>query len=1461
MTLHYASNWAKGYKTMIRVPASGSSVPASLKRIDVQVEIAGRTFKQTLEPLPNSRAEFIWDGLDYRGKPVYGETVALTSVGYVYVPVYYTYPDWFNQRMFAIAGEESTNVLARQLITMWTRNYSSVHGKPGKNVIAEGFTLSSHRSEGSTEKSVGSISTVAGIGVDGWDDNCPIEVKVDAAGDLYILENWGGPIVRKVHANGVATIAGTGAPAGADWISADGLDVDRAGNLYIADHTNGMVLKLDENGIVTRIAGNGTTGFSGDGGPAVNASLYEPWDVAVDSVGNAYIADLYRIRKVDTSGMITTIAGNGIECWGCCSDEGMLTWDCTENGALATETPIFVQDVTADAEGNLYYTDYLNHCIRKVSTSGIISTVAGKGIPGYSGDGGLATDASLYFPTSVSTDPLGNLYIADYGNNRIRKVYASGSIVTIAGNGLDGYNGDGGAATSSSLSGPTSAVVDAAGSLYIADCWNERVRMVASTPLLANADEIAFPQEDGSCYVMSFDGLHKRTVDLSTGVVLRRFGYDGTGNLLSTTDQFGNVTNINRNGSGVPVSITSPYGLTTWLTINADNQLTKISYPDGSFYSFEYTSGGSMTAKVEPKGNRFERFYDSMGRVTDAFDSEAGHWSFMRTDPETGGILYQMITGEGNATSYLDHTDTTGAYTSLITDASSGTTSVSVSADGLTLTKFLSCGMEMIFDYGRNPKYGFKYVRKQSESTPSGLTKTIEKGRTYQDTDSNGIPDLITETITVNGKTTSSTNNVLQSEETVTSATGRTVTSFYDPDTLVTNSIAVSGLYNINYGYDSRGRLTSVISNTRQTTLTYDTKGNLQSVTDPDMRTTTYEYDPAGRVTLVRRPDTSTIGFSYDSNGNMTVLSNPVPVNHIFDHNGVNLLQSYETPLSGGYTYVYDKDKRHVQTIFPSGKQINNTYQDLRLTQIQTPEGSVYLDYLCSTKVGAMRKGGEEIEYGYDGKLVTSETFSGALNQSLGYTYNNSFDIIGFSYASGAVNYNYDNDGLLTGAGSFAITRNTANGLPEAVNGGALNLTRSFNGYGETEGEVYKVNNRVVNSWNVTRDNAGRITSKTETIDGVTSNYVYTYDELGRLLTVTKDGTLIEEYRYDPVGTRTYEMNTLRGIPGRSFDYSDEDHLLTAGNTDYGYDEDGFLTIKDKEDGSKITEFTYSSQGELLKVSLPENGVVEYVNDPLGRRIAKIVNGATVEKYLWQGLTQLLAIYDGNDNLLMRFEYADARMPVAMTKGGVKYYLSYDQIGSLRVVANVSGTVVKRIDYDSFGNISHDTNPSFEIPFGFAGGLHDRDTGLVRFGHRDYDPDVSRWTAKDPIFFAGGDTDLYGYCLNNPINLIDPNGLIAGIDDLAAIAALTALEAATAAYLQSPEGQRMLKDISGDVTDIIDKIKEEYKNKLQETKCETRTESTPPNFEKKPPDDPDLRRKLILAKILELVVKWWGGGR
>ncbi|MBW2120528.1 MAG: RHS repeat-associated core domain-containing protein, partial [Deltaproteobacteria bacterium] len=751
--------------------------------------------------------------------------------------------------------------------------------------------------------------------------------------------------------------------------------------------------------------------------------------------------------------------------------------------------------------------------------------------------------------------------------------------------------------------------------------------------------------------------------------------------------------------------------------------------------------------------------------MTDALDGEGGHWHYSRTVDEDGDILTEVLTAEGEITTYSDHTEPSGAYGSHITDPTGGETVFTQSPDGLTVEKSLACGMDLSFKYGIDPEYKFQHVKEMTETTPSGLERTTLREKTYQDTDQDEAPDLVTETVTLNGKPTQLVTNTLQAQRTLISPQGRTVTTFYDPETLLTTDLSIPGLYPTAYGYDTRGRLESITTGTRQTGFTYDTRGNLSSITDPEGYTTSYTYDSLGRLTGILRPDGSSLGFGYDGNGNMTVIVNPRDIAHWFGYNRVNLNTSYQAPLSGTYSYVYDRDRRLIETNFPSGRQINNVYEQGRLLQIQTPDGRIDFGYLCGSKVETIAEGGESITYGYDGSLVTSELFSGTLNQSLSYGYDDDFNLTTLTYAGGGIGYTYDDDGLLIGSGSFTITRNPGNGLPEAVSGPALSLTRGFNGYGEVEEEDFTVGSQSLTSWSLSRDNGGRIITKTETVGAITSAYTYTYDPMGRLLAVTKDGLLVEEYQYDMVGTRIYETNALRGISGRSMTYSDEDHLLRAGDTTYEYDLDGFLTRKAR--GTEVTTYSYSSRGELLSVVLPDGRSIEYIHDPLGRRIAKAVDGTITEKYLWQGLTRLLAVYDGSDALLMRFGYADGRMPLAMTKGGTTYYLTYDQVGSLRVVADASGNLVKRVDYDSFGNIIDDTNPSFEIPFGFAGGLYDRDTGLLRFGFRDYDPDIGRWTGKDPILFAGGDTDLYGYCINDPINLVDPWGLSSAIYDRA----------------------------------------------------------------------------------------------
>ncbi|MCI5210561.1 MAG: RHS repeat protein, partial [Candidatus Electrothrix sp. ATG2] len=525
---------------------------------------------------------------------------------------------------------------------------------------------------------------------------------------------------------------------------------------------------------------------------------------------------------------------------------------------------------------------------------------------------------------------------------------------------------------------------------------------------------------------MSATGRHKKTIALDPALLLREFTYDAEDNLLSITDQFGNVTTIERLADGTPTAIISPDGLRTELHINGDNHLSQIVYPDNSAYNFTYTPDGLMTLEEEPNGNRFEHRFDGAGHLVEVRDEEGGNRQYSRQRLANGDVRIDSVTAEGNRITNLDNTSSTGAFATTTIDPSGNESTFSRSVDGLSTERSLSCGTSSTSKYGLDPEYRYKVVRSRTTQSPLGLTRTTELDKTYQDTDADEVPDLITETVSSNGRTTTLVHNTLEAEKTVTTPEGRTVTSQYDPTTLLTTNVSVPGLFPTVYAYDAKGRMTSVTIDSRTASLSYTVEGFLASQTDPEGRTTSYSHDPVGRVTGITRPDNSTVQFSYDDNGNMTVLTNPSATDHIFDYNKVNQQNTYQTPLSGTYSSIYDKDRRLVQTNFPSGFQITNIYTDNLLTQTQTPEGNIDYSYLCSSKVGSISKGSESISYGYDGSLLTSESKSGTLNQTLTFAYNNDFNLPAISYAGATENLSYDDDGLLTAAGAYTISRNAA---------------------------------------------------------------------------------------------------------------------------------------------------------------------------------------------------------------------------------------------------------------------------------------------------------------------------------------------------------------------------------------------------------------------------------------------------
>jgi uncharacterized protein (TIGR03437 family) len=324
---------------------------------------------------------------------------------------------------------------------------------------------------------------------------------------LLLAAMASGQTIDTFAGNGMAGYSGDGGLATQGEINrVVGLVADAAGNVYLADQNNNVVRKVDTHGVISTFAGTGTPGFSGDGGQAAAAQLNAPLGLCVSPSGSMYVNDEGngRVREISTSGIITTVAGNG---------SGVNSGD----GGLATNAGMVIPIRCAvDSSGNLFIVDQGAFRVREVNGSGIITTYAGTGADGFSGDGGPATEAEFNNPTAVAVDTLGNLYITDQFNQRIRMVEAStGTITTVAGNGAVAFGGDGGPATSGSLNYPGGIVLDWAGSLYIVDTLNERIRKVSGGTIttIAGTGAQGYAGDGGAPLLAEFNGPFPITVD------------------------------------------------------------------------------------------------------------------------------------------------------------------------------------------------------------------------------------------------------------------------------------------------------------------------------------------------------------------------------------------------------------------------------------------------------------------------------------------------------------------------------------------------------------------------------------------------------------------------------------------------------------------------------------------------------------------------------------------------------------------------------------------------------------------------------------------------------------------------------------------------------------------------------------------------------------------------------------
>jgi len=1407
-SLHYQSDRTAGYKLArtIDIPLSGATLPPQVKRIDLEVTVAGQLYTASFPAQPNQQTTYTWDGRDGYNRLLQGVQPAAVRVGYVYDGVYLDsrpgpeYERTFGH--FSYYGAPVTGDFARREVTLWQEWEDTVSSWDGRSALGAwdaagqrlgGWTLSVHHVYDPAARVLyfgsGGRQSVEGVDaiittVPGAENIAADDIAVAADGSLYRVRPLANYCrrVERIGSDGSVThiagrcdagngFSGDGGPATAaqlgEFVS---IALGPDGTLYIADTRNHRVRRVDASGIITTVAGSGPTGFdnggySGDGGPAIAARLNEPVAVAVTADGSFYIAEqgnanTPRVRYVAPDGTITTVAGNGLACSGACGD-----------GGPASQSQLgWVVDLAIGPEGNLYLLDLGTRRVRAIDASGVITTVAGSGVgcaphepyPACLGYGGPATLARLQNPNSLAVGADGSLYIGD-SNNYALRVNGAGIINPIAGNGQFCTTpdcGDGGPARATTLYSYVNGLAVAPdGSLYISNA--NRIRRVASALAGFTAQEIAIPSQDGSLlYAFDDNGRHLRTINALTGATLYTFGYDVAGLLVSITDGDSDVTTISRNAAGDPLAITGAYGQETTFTLT-DGYLTALTNPAGERHQFSYTVDGLLTGFTTPRSQTTSYAYDGLGRLVGASDPAGGAKNLVRTDDDTG---YQVVltTGLGYTTTYRIDQLADAGERQRNTTASGATIDAIFGQDGSQIT-LAPDGTRFVVQTAPDPRFGMQapIVASQHITMPGGLAMTTLTTRTVTLANPNDFLSLValTEQVSVNGRTFTTAYTNEDRTFVDHSPSGRQYRTLIDAlGRIILEQTA--DLAPVHYAYNSRGLLTAVTQGNRTTTFTYDAHGYLAAITDALGRTTSFAYDAAGRLTRQTFPDGRSVEYTYDAAGALSSVTPPGRPAHGFGYTAVDLVASYTPPPVAGVsapqtTFSYNADRQPTAVTRPDGQTLTYSYDSAgRLQRVTTPAGSITygFDPVSSNLITITTSGGDALAYSYDGSLIRREQYSGVITGSVGFEYDNDFRVSAVRVNDVALaSYQFDADGLLTQAGLLALSRHPQTGLLTSSVLGAMSDAWGYNIYGEPTAYSAAFNGSPIFASTVSRDPLGRITTITETVASATVVLGYGYDLAGRLVEVRQNGAAIASYTYDSNGNR------LTGTGGTGV-YDAQDRLLQYGDNVYTYTANGELMRKTRS--GQVTIYSYDMMGNLRSVVLPDGRQLDYRIDGQNRRIGKQVNGVLAQGFLYLDRLNPVAELDGSGAVIAHFVYGSrANTPDYMLKGGKAYRILADHLGSPRLVVDVStGVVVQRMDYDAFGRVLTDTNPGFQ-PFGFAGGLYDRDTGLVRFGARDYDPETGRWTAKDPILFAGGDANLYAYAMNDPVNLIDAGGL------------------------------------------------------------------------------------------------------
>ncbi|MEM1032019.1 MAG: RHS repeat-associated core domain-containing protein [Myxococcota bacterium] len=1257
--------------------------------------------------------------------------------------------------------------------------------------------------------------------------NVPWGIAVDDDGTVYVSEVVG-QIVRRIDgATGmVSTHVGAYSEEGIDpnitspthahrtairLSQPHGISLAKDGTLYIADHLANRVLAVDPSGWTETRAGNI---WSSDGPPII-AGAPAPTGVSAD---NVYLHHPLAVVALDDGAFVVSVDSNEPHLTRVANGEAFrIAGDGSSQGGNV--------GIPAESEDP--------HTIPLPLVRFLAATPAGE------------LFLSMADVSHVNWTDSG---IATLNNGILRQFSGHNSVNPSN----VWFIGDGQAIRDVDYGVSRGVAISNTGSIYVADSGSIPAIIKIDLPFVdASSSSIEVPRAGGAVVdVFDIEGRHEKTVDTIGDVDAYTFAYDTEGRLATITDRDGLVTTVNRDANGYLTGIVGPFGHTTTIVAdaNSDGWITSVTNPNNEQWTMTYrveagTTTGLLTSfkspgATQPKTYEYGQAGVAGGRLTEVHNPGTGMGMkvLSRTSTDTTRNVTH-VTALGRTYTY--EIETFDEYQEWTTTAATGEVTTSeryfdgdgnvTRTDGSTATLALEPGSWL----GMGTPDSISVVT-PSPSKPI-VTTTTNSAITEAVNDANALTfDTLTTTVATTGEDAAQTQSQtvtrtvevdhtgqLCAEATCVrsvSAENREATVGLDAKGRPRVAYGTGGLADVTYDYNSLGQLRFITAapgsaHERRTELVYDVNGHLSRVIDPLLRTTEFTTDAVGRTTTIAPPSTHDVGMTYTADGLMDGVDPPGVNNaHAMTFDDLMQLTTYTPPAVSGSTstflteYDYDQDRALDTTTLPTADEIDFVYNVSTglLSNVVIPgPGNIGLSYGTGVELGKLKTitaNGTTLTTAFDGALVDSVTLTSSGlpgPQTVSWTYDLLLRVASETAGGVAVDFDYDDDGLLlsalTGATpqGLTLTHDPVTGLPDTTAMGAgsdeVETTYGYNAFGEvvsmrTERKSSPV--EVLLDITYARDKLGRVVYQTETRGTAVQAWQYHYNDDDHLVEVDF-GTAgpcssaacapIDAYGYDPNGNRTHRGPSL-GSLALVGTYDEQDRVLLYDGVAHAFDDNGMLETKGS--GPSLTTFDYDVLGNLLSVNLPGGASVTYVVDGRGRRTARTYDDGqgSVDTVYWVYRDQLnpVAQLDANGNVTRRFVYADnPHVPAFMVdvaNGNKLYRFVTDHLGSVRLLVDINPTgsnpaIVQEVDYDPWGHPTLITGTWDLQPFAFAGGLYDDATGLLRFGARDYDPETARWTAKDPSLLAGG-LNVYEYAASDPVNLVDLTGLAPSQADL-----------------------------------------------------------------------------------------------